>query len=50
MGMYRCGKCGKLTTLEELLGRSEGRFKCPECQSKILTKVRPQVVKTVNEI
>jgi len=43
-------KCRKLTTLEELLGKSDGRFKCPECQSEVLTKVRPQVVKKVRAI
>jgi DNA-directed RNA polymerase subunit RPC12/RpoP len=48
--MYRCEKCGKLTTLEELLGKSEGKFKCPECQFKILTKIRPRVVKRVKAI
>jgi DNA-directed RNA polymerase subunit RPC12/RpoP len=48
--MYRCEKCGRLITLEELREKVEGGVKCPKCQHRILIKVRQQRVKTVKAI
>ena len=40
--MYKCGECGR--EIEKL---PEGSIRCPHCNSRLLMKVRPKIVKRV---
>jgi DNA-directed RNA polymerase subunit RPC12/RpoP len=47
--VYQCLKCGGVypkSKWEEI----EGRFRCPNCRSKIAKKVRPPIVKRVKAV
>lgn len=40
--MYKCVKCKRIVT------KIEGPVRCPYCGARILSKMRPEVVKTVH--
>ncbi|RLF12288.1 MAG: DNA-directed RNA polymerase subunit P [Thermoprotei archaeon] len=42
---YRCGRCGRTFTLEEL--QRLPWVRCPYCDSRIIYKIRPPVVKKI---
>ncbi|MBS7611177.1 DNA-directed RNA polymerase subunit P [Candidatus Bathyarchaeota archaeon] len=46
--LYKCFKCGALIPYGRL--KVSPDLKCPECGCKILTKIRPSVVKKIKAI
>ncbi len=49
MVVYKCGRCGKEITLEDL-EKGPGKVTCPNCSYKIVYKVRPPVIKRIKAI
>jgi len=45
MVMYKCPRCGRLVSKEELEEIRGGQIKCPDCNYRVLMKVRPPIVK-----
>jgi len=43
--MYKCLRCGRLVSKEELEENWGGQIRCPNCKYRILMKVRPPIVK-----
>jgi DNA-directed RNA polymerase subunit P len=45
---YRCGRCSRVFTLEEL--QRLPWVRCPYCDSRIIYKVRPPVIKRIKAV